>query len=97
MSTGPRWNFEKFLLDHRGQPVRRYDESLDPSEIVPDIETLLDNLAGDTNIEAHYETLSSYIHISHLFIFTVLLYHTSHGFVVSWLMNRLEEAFDFNL
>ena len=52
MSTVPRWNFEKFLLDHRGQPVRRYDESLDPSEIVPDIETLLDNLAGDTNIEA---------------------------------------------
>ena len=47
LSTGPRWNFEKFLLDHRGQPVRRYDESLDPSEIVPDIETLLDNLAGD--------------------------------------------------
>ena len=48
MSTVPRWNFEKFLLDHRGQPVRRYDESLDPSEIVPDIDTLLDNLAGDT-------------------------------------------------
>jgi len=43
-----RWNFEKFLLDHRGQPVRRYDESLDPSEIVPDIDTLLDNLAGDS-------------------------------------------------
>ena len=47
--TVPRWNFEKFLLDHRGQPVRRYDESLDPSEIVPDIDTLLDNLAMATN------------------------------------------------
>ena len=39
-----RWNFEKFLLDHNGQPVRRYDESLDPSQIIPDIESLLDNI-----------------------------------------------------
>ena len=29
-----RWNFEKFLVNHEGQPVRRYDESLDPSELV---------------------------------------------------------------
>ena len=29
-----RWNFEKFLVNHQGQPVRRYDESLDPSELV---------------------------------------------------------------
>lgn len=36
-----RWNFEKFLVDRAGQPVRRYDESLDPSEIVPDIDALL--------------------------------------------------------
>ena len=42
MSTVPRWNFEKFLLDHRGQPVRRYDESMDPLDIAPDIEALLD-------------------------------------------------------
>ena len=44
-----RWNFEKFLLDHNGQPVRRYDESLDPSEIIPDIEALMDNIprSGD--------------------------------------------------
>jgi len=50
-----RWNFEKFLLDHRGQPVRRYDESLDPSEIVPDIDTLLDNLAMATNTSTETE------------------------------------------
>ena len=55
MSTVPRWNFEKFLLDHRGQPVRRYDESLDPSEIVPDIDTLLDNLAMATNTSTETE------------------------------------------
>lgn len=39
-----RWNFEKFLLDHKGQPMRRYDESLDPTSIIPDIEVLLKNL-----------------------------------------------------
>jgi len=39
-----RWNFEKFLLDHRGQPMRRYDESLDPEDIIPDIDLLLNNL-----------------------------------------------------
>jgi len=42
-----RWNFEKFLLDHRGQPIRRYDESLDPSEIVPDIDALINNIQDD--------------------------------------------------
>jgi len=36
-----RWNFEKFLINERGHPVRRYDESLDPMEIVPDIDALL--------------------------------------------------------
>jgi len=39
-----RWNFEKFLLDHNGQPMRRYDESLDPEDIIPDIDVLLNNL-----------------------------------------------------
>jgi len=39
-----RWNFEKFLINHEGQPIRRYDESLDPSEIVPDIDALLENI-----------------------------------------------------
>ena len=46
-----RWNFEKFLIDHRGQPVRRYDESLDPSEIVPDIDVLLDNIDSSNGVE----------------------------------------------
>jgi len=36
-----RWNFEKFLVDPLGHPMRRYDESLDPNEIVPDIDALL--------------------------------------------------------
>merc|ERR1712227_710186 len=46
-----RWNFEKFLIDHRGQPVRRYDESLDPLEIVPDIDVLLDNIDSTNGVE----------------------------------------------
>ena len=46
MSTVPRWNFEKFLLDEHGQPERRYDESRDPLDIVPDIDTLLANIQG---------------------------------------------------
>merc|ERR1712029_1054358 len=46
-----RRNFEKFLLDHRGQPIRRYDESLDPSEIVPDIDVLLDNIDNGVETE----------------------------------------------
>merc|ERR1712198_820185 len=45
-----RWNFEKFLLDHRGQPIRRYDESLDPSEIVPDIDALINNIENDDGL-----------------------------------------------
>lgn len=36
-----RWNFEKFLVNHLGQPIRRYDESLDPMDLVADIDVLL--------------------------------------------------------
>ena len=39
-----RWNFEKFLLNEQGRPVRRYDESLDPMEIVPDIDAMLERI-----------------------------------------------------
>ena len=46
-----RWNFEKFLRDHNGQPVRRYDESLDPSEIIPDIDALMDNIPQEDHNE----------------------------------------------
>jgi len=44
-----RWNFEKFLLDHNGQPMRRYDESLDPEDIIPDIDVLLNRLEAGNN------------------------------------------------
>lgn len=44
-----RWNFEKFLVTPEGLPVRRYDESLDPLEIVPDIDVLLQELADNSS------------------------------------------------
>ena len=34
-------------MDHNGQPVRRYDESLDPSEMIPDIDALIDNISDN--------------------------------------------------
>jgi len=47
-----RWNFEKFLIDHQGNPVRRYDESLDPLTISSDIDFLLQKLRpGQTKQE----------------------------------------------
>jgi len=45
-----RWNFEKFLLDHTGQPQRRYDEALDPMEIIPDIDVLLNRLEAGNSV-----------------------------------------------
>ena len=42
-----RWNFEKFLINHKGHPVRRYTESLTPTEIIPDIDALLQQLEAD--------------------------------------------------
>jgi len=36
-----RWNFEKFLIDQTGAPVRRYAPSVDPSEIADEIECLI--------------------------------------------------------
>jgi len=42
-----RWNFEKFLVNHQGQPVRRYDESLSPADMVPDIDVLLNQCEAE--------------------------------------------------
>lgn len=36
-----RWNFAKFLIDHIGQPFRRYDDGVNPSELTKDIDLLL--------------------------------------------------------
>ena len=36
-----RWNFEMFLLNKQGRPVKRYAPETDPMAIKGDIETLL--------------------------------------------------------
>jgi glutathione peroxidase-family protein len=36
-----RWNFEKFLIDRKGKPVKRYDASTRVSDMRVDIESLL--------------------------------------------------------
>ena len=36
-----RWNFEKFLIDRQGRPVKRYDAGTKVDEIIPDIFALL--------------------------------------------------------
>ena len=36
-----KWNFTKFLIDKDGNPVKRFEPSVEPSDIVDDIENLL--------------------------------------------------------
>ncbi|XP_046459266.1 glutathione peroxidase 1-like [Daphnia pulex] len=36
-----RWNFEKFLIDRKGKPVKRYDASTRVSDMRVDIESLV--------------------------------------------------------
>lgn len=40
--AGPdiEWNFVKFLIDKNGQPVKRYDQFVEPMAIVEDIKKL---------------------------------------------------------
>jgi glutathione peroxidase len=38
-----RWNWEKFLIDHKGRPVFRYTSPVTPEEMTKDIEALLAN------------------------------------------------------
>ena len=35
------WNFEKILLDHKGQPWKRYTSAVEPEDLVRDIEELI--------------------------------------------------------
>lgn len=42
-SNDVRWNFEKFLLDRRGVPVKRYGPSFEPPGLYDDIDSLTDS------------------------------------------------------
>eukprot|EP00794_Sanderia_malayensis_P016824 gene16824-18522_t len=53
-----QWNFEKFLFDHTGKPVKRYSETYFPSLMEEDIKSLISNCMKqkrDENIEERYE------------------------------------------
>ncbi|WP_041277542.1 glutathione peroxidase [Desulfotalea psychrophila] len=41
MGPDIKWNFTKFLIDHRGDPVKRFAPITAPAIIAPDIEILL--------------------------------------------------------
>ncbi len=41
LGNGIKWNFTKFLLDKKGNPVKRYGSVTKPEEIADDIEKLL--------------------------------------------------------
>lgn len=42
-TTDIEWNFEKFLIDHRGNPVKRYSEASPPYGWEHDIKELIDD------------------------------------------------------
>ena len=43
------WNFEKFLVNHNGQPYRRYSPVVEPKEITEDIEKLIKQCTQDSS------------------------------------------------
>ncbi|KAJ7381022.1 hypothetical protein OS493_004617 [Desmophyllum pertusum] len=42
------WNFEKILVDHKGQPYRRYTPTVEPKEMIQDIEKLIQECEEET-------------------------------------------------
>ena len=42
------WNFEKILVDHNGQPFRRYTPSTEPKDITKDLEKLREKCNEDS-------------------------------------------------
>lgn len=40
-TSGIQWNFEKFLVDRLGKPVKRFEPNISPLSMVQDIERLL--------------------------------------------------------
>lgn len=43
-TTAIRWNFAKFLVDHTGQPYKRYSPQTSPFEMKDDISALLEKM-----------------------------------------------------
>jgi len=47
-TTDIRWNFAKFLIDHTGQPYKRYSPQTSPFELKDDIDALLEKMEKST-------------------------------------------------
>ncbi|KAG7373878.1 glutathione peroxidase [Nitzschia inconspicua] len=45
-TTAIRWNFNKFLVDHTGTPIKRFVPTVAPFDIKDDIESLLKKKEG---------------------------------------------------
>lgn len=50
-TTGIRWNFSKFLVDHEGNPYKRFGPTTDPKSMTNDIEDLLKRRNGQAPAE----------------------------------------------
>lgn len=50
--TDLTWNFEKFLINAEGKPIRRYNPSTSPFTMRDDIQELLDELEASKEAEA---------------------------------------------
>jgi len=46
-STNVMWNFGKFLIDHEGNPIKRYGSKTEPFKMKSDIEALLAKRNGE--------------------------------------------------
>jgi len=46
-TTNVLWNFGKFLIDHEGNPVKRYGSKTEPMKMKADIEALLAKRNGE--------------------------------------------------
>lgn len=45
-TSGIRWNFNKFLVDHEGNPYKRLSPATNPKKMTNDIEALLKRRNG---------------------------------------------------
>lgn len=48
--TDVSWNFEKYLIDGAGKPVKRYSPSTEPLELMTDIDAVINNNSGTPRV-----------------------------------------------
>ena len=53
-SSDLRWNFEKFLIDSHGRPVKRFASEVTPSELVSDIDQLVNDRRNRMKLREYF-------------------------------------------